>query len=62
MALDCWLFLYYSYLLFWNNYRGDEALPVPNANTKGWLNFSWLIIITSTASVNPQDLKVEVAD
>ena len=32
-------------LLFCDNYRGDEALPVYNANNKGWANFSRLTII-----------------
>lgn len=31
--------------LFCNDYRGDEAPAVPNANNKGWTNFSRLIIL-----------------
>ena len=32
-------------LLFCDNYRGDEALAVSNADNKSWANFSRLTII-----------------
>ena len=32
-------------VLFCDNYRGDEALAVSNANNKGWTNLSQLTII-----------------
>ena len=32
-------------LLFCDNYRGDEALAVSNANKKGWTNFNRLTMI-----------------
>ena len=32
-------------LLFYDNYRGDEALAMSNENNKGWTNFSRVTIV-----------------